>query len=61
MMMLPGLIQERGYNYTAIESVFEIEGIDRGRRRGIFQQVLKLLDVVSKERQKRTDNHGAGE
>lgn len=59
LMMYPGLITDIGFNYGAIESVFEIEEIENKYRKRIFDDVLKLINIVKAERGKRT-NDGKG-
>lgn len=52
MKILPGLIRENGYDYKAIEIVFDIE--DVRDRQGMFNRILKLIDVIDTEKKKRT-------
>jgi hypothetical protein len=54
--MMPGLIRKDGYDYAAIQVVFDAYGIDPERRPGMFDRVLSLINVFEKERRKRNAN-----
>ncbi len=53
-LMMPGLIRQDGYDYTAIQVVFDVHGIEQARRPGLMVQITKLIDVIETERRKRT-------
>lgn len=63
MNMLPGLMTDMGgFDYRAIETVFEIEQVDQKHRKKYFDQILKLINVIKKEREKRREEkNGQGQ
>jgi len=53
MLMLPGLQRMEGYDYNAIGFVFDTYGIEQERRKGMFADIKKLIDIISAERRAR--------
>lgn len=51
--MLPGLVRgDGGYDYNAIEVVWNAHGIDQARRPDMLNGIVKLITVVHKAREK---------
>ena len=53
MLMLPGLVGKGGYDYNAIQVVFDVHEIERGKRADMLNLITKLIDVVEAERRSR--------
>lgn len=51
--MLPGLQRMEGYDYDAIEFVWDVYEIERERRRGMFDSITSLIDVINAEQRER--------
>lgn len=57
MKALPGLMDGMGgFNYGAIESTFNLMGIEQKYREKLFNDIMKLVNVIQKEREKRREN-----
>ncbi|MFH2076953.1 MAG: hypothetical protein ABIJ57_16705 [Pseudomonadota bacterium] len=52
-VMLPGLVREDGFDYAAIQVVFDAHAIDQDRRPTMLNQTIKLIGVVDAERMAR--------
>jgi len=55
-LMLPGLTRESGYDYSAIQVVFDIQGIEQARRPAILRRIVALIDVLDKAKRERRAN-----
>jgi len=52
--MLSGLIvPQGGYNYQAIQVVFDCNEVDVSRRSELLNKITKLIDVIEIERRSR--------
>ncbi len=56
--MLSGLIREDGYDYTAIQVVFDCYGIEQEARPELMERIKKMIDVVEAERIRRRTHAG---
>ncbi|MFH2076785.1 MAG: hypothetical protein ABIJ57_15835 [Pseudomonadota bacterium] len=50
-----GLLRTDGYDYGAIQVVFDIHGIPQARRPEMLNQIVRLIGVVDAERKARAD------
>jgi hypothetical protein len=57
LLMFSGLVRQDGFDYGAIQVVFDTCEIKKERRPKMLRQITLLIDVVNKEREKRS-NHG---
>jgi len=57
ILMLPGLMRSEGYDYNAIQVVFDIYEIEQSRRGGMFASINKLIDIISDERRTRAESN----
>jgi hypothetical protein len=55
--MLPGLVGRGGYDYNAIQVVFDVHEVERGKRADMLGLITRLIDVVEAERRSR-ENEG---
>ena len=52
--MLPGLIRHPGgYDYTAIQVIFDTHGIEQAKRPATMAEIVKLINVIDAERKAR--------
>lgn len=51
--MLPGLTRDSGYDYGAIQVVFDMHGIDPARRPALLRQIVTLIEVLDKAKRER--------
>jgi hypothetical protein len=51
--MFPGLIQQHGYDYNAIQVVLDSQNIEISERPRILEQIIKLIGVIETERRAR--------
>jgi len=56
--MLPGLLRQDGFDYSAIEVVFNTYKITNEKREFLFRQIVEVVDIIDKERQQRRKNAG---
>jgi len=52
-MMMPGLARQDGYDFTAVQVVFDSYGIEQKRRPEMLEKVTRIINVLEKERRKR--------
>lgn len=52
-LMLPGLVGRDGYDYNAIQVVFNVHEVERSSRPVMMDLITKLIDVVEAERRSR--------
>ncbi len=53
--MLPGLIRESGFDYNAIQVVFDVNGIGQDARPKLLEQIIKLINIISEKRRRVND------
>ena len=49
-MILPGLIRDKGYDYSAIQVVFSNMGLSRHIRTLYFELCIAIIDIIHKKR-----------
>ena len=52
-LMLPGLRRTDGYDFMAIQVVWDAHEIEHKRRPGMLAQITKLIDIMETERRAR--------
>jgi len=51
--MMPGLLGSEGYDYSAIQVVFDIHDIEQSRRPDFLRRIAQIIKVVDEERRKK--------
>lgn len=51
--MMPGLVSQNGYDYMAIQVVFDIHNIEMSRRPDMLMKITKLINVIDTEKRNR--------
>jgi len=58
-LMMPGLNRQDGYDYNAIQVVFDVYGIENRKRLEKLTLITKLIHVIDVEKKARSKKGGA--